>query len=372
MRIERVLHDEWRRRMTAWPDRRILDLFGIDVPIVLAPMAGPGTPELAIAVSEAGGLGSLPCALLSVDQASDAVEKIRAATSRPINLNFFCHVPPPLDEARESAWRARLAPYYREHGLDPGTPVPRSMRNPFDADFCALVERYRPEVVSFHFGLPEQPLLDRVKAIGAKVIASATTVREALWLEAHGCDAIIAQGFEAGGHRGSFLSPDIARQVGTFALVPQVVDAVKVPVIAAGAVADARGIVAALALGASAVQIGTAYLFCPEAKTTAAHRDALKNAADDDTMITNVFTGRPARGIVNRLMLEVGPMSADAPEFPLAGGALAPLVATAGSGGSRDFGTLWSGQAAHLCRELPADELTRRLAADAGARLDRR
>jgi len=355
-----------------WPDRRILDLFGIDVPILLAPMAGPGTPELAIAVSDAGGLGSLPCALLSVGQLREAVEKIRAATPRPLNLNFFCHTPPPFDEARESAWRARLAPYYREQGLDADTAAPASVRVPFDAELCGLVERYRPEVVSFHFGLPEPALLERVKATGAKVAASATTVKEARWLEAHGCDAIIAQGFEAGGHRGMFLSQDVSRQVGTFALVPQVADAVSVPVIAAGAVADARGIVAALALGASAVQIGTAYLFCPEAKVPAAHRDALDSAADEDTMVTNVLTGRPARGIVNRLMREVGPMSPDAPAFPLAAGALAPLVAAAGPAHSRDFVPLWSGQAARLASPQPAGELTRRLAAEALARLSTR
>ncbi|HUR89518.1 MAG TPA: nitronate monooxygenase [Ramlibacter sp.] len=355
--------------MHSWPDRRILDLFRIDLPIVLAPMAGPGTPELAIAVSEAGGLGSLPCALLTIAQAGVALEQIRAATSRPIAVNFFCHVPPEADPVREAAWRARLAPYYREHGVDPAAPAPASNRTPFDAESCALVEAYRPEVVSFHFGLPPQPLLDRVKAAGAKVIATATTVREARWLEAHGCDAIVAQGLEAGGHRGNFLTHDIARQVGTFALVPQMADAVKVPVIAAGAVADARGIVAALALGAAAVQIGTAYLFTPEAKVPAAHRDALKHAADDDTVITNVFTGRPARGIVNRLMLEVGPMSADAPAFPLAAGALAALVAKAGTAGSSEFTSHWSGQAAQLAKELPAGELTALLASEALARL---
>jgi nitronate monooxygenase len=231
------------------------------------------------------------------------------------------------------------------------------------------VEKARPEVVSFHFGLPESALLARVTATGAKIIASATTVAEARWLDEHGVDAIIAMGVEAGGHRGNFLSDDMARQVGIFALVPQMVDAVKVPVIAAGAIADARGIVAALALGASAVQIGTAYLFSPEAKVPAVHREALETAADDNTMVTNVFTGRPARGIINRLMREVGPLSAEAPSFPLAGGALAPLRAKAEASGSGDFTNLWSGQAARLARAMPAGELTRTLAAEALARL---
>ena len=332
-------------------------------------MAGPGTPQLAIAVSEAGGLGSLPCAQLSLNQAREALDIIRQSTSRPINLNFFCHPQPKADPARALAWRARLAPYYVELGLDPEAPVPAAGRRPFDSAYCALVEEYQPQVVSFHFGLPEQALLDRVKATGAKVIASATTVAEARWLEGHGCDAIIAMGLEAGGHRGNFPLKDVARQVGTFALVPQVADAVKVPVIAAGAVADARGIVAAFALGAAAVQIGTSYLFCPEAKVPRVHLQALKTAADDDTMVTNVFTGRPARGIVNRVMVDLGPISSIAPNFPLAGAALVPLRAKSEPAGSSDFMNMWSGQAARLAREIPAGELTKTLAADPLAKL---
>jgi nitronate monooxygenase len=354
--------------MSAWPDRRVLDLFGISVPIIQAPMASATTPQMVIAVSEAGGLGSLPCALLSVEQTREALDLIRRSTPRPINVNFFCHVSPRPDPARALAWRAQLAPYYVEKGLDPEAPVPSPTRAPFVADFCSVVEEYEPEVVSFHFGLPEPALLDRVKATGAKVISSATTVAEARWLEDRGCDAIIAMGLEAGGHRGSFLSPDVSRQIGTFALVPQVVDAVKVPVIAAGGVADARGIVAALALGAAAVQIGTAYLFCPEATIAPVHREALQTAADDETMVTNVFTGRPARGIVNRVMRELGPISPVAPSFPLASGPLIPL-ARSEPGGAPDFMGLWSGQAARLARALPAGELTRTLADQALAKL---
>jgi nitronate monooxygenase len=236
--------------MPAWPDRRILDLFGIELPIIQAPMAGPATPELVIAVIEAGGLGSLPTATLSVDQTRQALERIRQATSGPLNVNFFCHTPAQADPVAQVAWRARLAPYYVELGLDPQPATPAGGRSPFNDDYCALVEQFRPEVVSFHFGLPEPALLARVQATGAKIIASATTVAEARWLEAHGCDAIIAMGLEAGGHRGNFLSADMSTQVGTFALVPQVCDAVSVPVIAAGAISDARGIVAAMALGA--------------------------------------------------------------------------------------------------------------------------
>jgi nitronate monooxygenase len=356
-----------------WPDRRILDLLHIDVPILLAPMAGPGLAELAIGVAEAGGLGSLPTALLSADQVRAEVATFRSRVSgRPINLNFFCHAPPVPDPARDAAWRERMAPYYRELGIDPATPIKPSARAPFDDALCRLVEDVRPEVVSFHFGLPEPALLDRVRTAGAVIVASATTVAEARWLEAHGCDAIIAQGAEAGGHRGVFLARDpiaaCATQPGTLALVPQVVDAVEKPVIAAGGIADGRGIVAALALGAAAVQIGTAYLFCPEAKLPVAHRDALRRATDDGTALTNVFTGRPARGLVNRVMRELGPLTADAPAFPLAGGALAPLKARA----EGDFGPLWAGQAAALGRERPAAELTRALADDALARLARR
>jgi nitronate monooxygenase len=242
--------------MKAWPDRRIMDLFGIELPIILAPMAGPGNAALAIAVSKAGGLGSLPCGLLSVFEIKTALETIRRSTSQPINVNFFCHMPPTSDPGRERAWRALLRPYYLELGLDPEAPPVPPSRKTFDSEACAIVEEFKPEVVSFHFGLPAKDLLGRVKATNARVIASTTMVREAQWLASHGCDAVIAMGFEAGGHRGNFLSEDMARQIGTFALVPQVADAVRVPVIAAGGIADARGIAAALALGASAVQIG--------------------------------------------------------------------------------------------------------------------
>ncbi|HXF53383.1 MAG TPA: nitronate monooxygenase [Hyphomicrobiaceae bacterium] len=348
-----------------WPDRRIIDLVGVEHPIVLAPMAGPGTAELAIAVSEAGGLGSLPCAMFSAEQARREMQLIRQQTSRPFAVGFFCHVPPEPDAAREAKWKARLAPYYRELGLDPAQADGGPNRAPFDEAMCALVEEFKPKVVSFHFGLPDPRLLDRVKAAGAVVISSATTAKEARWLEARGCDAIIAQGYEAGGHRGMFLSEDIATQAGTFALVPQVVDAVSVPVIAAGGIGDARGIAAAFALGAAAAQIGTAYLFCPEAKVSPPHRQALRTASDDSTTLTNVITGRPARIIVNRITREIGPMSPDAPAFPRAADALTPLRAKAEAQGSGDFSPLWAGQAASLGRELTAGELTRRLAADA-------
>ncbi|PJI40175.1 nitronate monooxygenase [Ferrovibrio sp.] len=357
--------------MTAWPDRRILDLFNIELPILQAPMAGASTPQMAIAVSEAGGLGSQPCAMLNLEQTRAALDLIRQATSKPLNVNFFVHQTPPADATEGRVWRDRLAPYYAEWGLTTEVPPPVAGRAPFDETFCQLMEEYRPEVVSFHFGMPEQTLLDRVKAFGAKVIASATTVEEAVWLEQRGCDAIIAMGLEAGGHRGNFLSMDMSQQVGLFALLPQVVDAVKVPVIAAGGISDARGIVAAMALGASAVQIGTAYLLSPEATITPWHRAALKNSPSDATALTNLFTGRPARGIMNRLMREQGPLSPDAPPFPTAGATLAPLRAKTEGTGNSDFSNMWSGQAVRLAQEMPAGELTRKLADEALAKLKR-
>ncbi len=286
-----------------------------------------------------------------------------------MNVNFFCHVPPRPDADRDAAWKDRLAAYYGELGLDASAATAAVNLAPFDKVMCAVVEEHKPEVVSFHFGLPEQALLSRVKASGCLVLSSATTVDEARWLEDHGVDAIIAQGYEAGGHRGMFLTDDTATQPGTFALVPQVVDEVNVPVIAAGGIADGRGIAAAFALGAAGVQIGTAYLFTPESLITDLHRAALRAARDNQTALTNVFSGRPARGLLNRVMREVGPMSDRAPAFPTAGSALVPLKAKAEAAGSSDFSSLWSGQAASLGREIGAGDLTRLLAANAEQRL---
>src|SRR6202165_2897045 len=315
-----------------WPDRRLIDLFKTEFPIVLAPMAGVMDTELVIAAAQGGALGSLPCGMLSVEKAREQVNIIRQRVSAPVNMNFFCHKAVDADPKREAGWKQRLAPYYKELGLDPAVPVNAANRAPFDAAMCELVEELKPEVVSFHFGLPDQALLKRVKAAGCVVISSATIVKEAIWLEENGAEAIIAQGAEAGGHRGMFLTEDIAEQPGTFALVPQVVDAVKVPVIAPA-------------------------------------RSALAQALDDSTVITNVMTGRPARGVANRAMREVGPISPDAPAFPHAATALAPLKAAAEKLGKVDFTNLWAGQAVRMGREMPAAELTRALAGAALARL---
>jgi nitronate monooxygenase len=344
-----------------WPRATLLELFGIDIPIVQAPMAGAQDAALAIAVSSAGGLGSLPCAMLSPAAAREQAASLRAATNRGFAMNFFCHRAPEPDAAIEARWRERLAAYYAELGAGiPDAPFP--MRRPFDEAACGLVEEVGPKVVSFHYGLPREALLSRVKRTGARILSSATTVAEARWLEEHGADAVIAQGSEAGGHRGMFLTDDVAGQVGTFALVPQVVDAVRVPVIAAGGIGDARGIAAAFALGASAVQIGTAYLRTPEARITEFHRRTLASAHEDESALTNVFTGRPARAVMNRLVREIGPISRDAPPFPLAAGAVMPLRARAEAAGSADFSPMLTGQAARLGREMPAGALTRALA----------
>lgn len=337
------------------------ELLGVQRPVIQAPMAGVQDSRLAIEVSNAGGLGSLPCAMLSPEQLAEQLQQLKAGTDRPYNLNFFCHTPPDPDPAREARWRQGLAPYYQEFGVDPEAIPEGPGRAPFSHAIADVVEPYRPPVVSFHFGLPDADLLKRVKGWGARVLSSATTVEEARWLEAHGADAVIAQGLEAGGHRGMFLTDDLTTQVGTLALLPQIVAAVRCPVIAAGGIADARGVRAALALGAVAAQVGTAYLLCPEATTRAIHRDALKSEAARHTALTNLFSGRPARGIVNRVMAELGPISDLPSAFPLATSAIAPLRTAAEARGLADFSPLWSGQNPDGCRETPAAELTRAL-----------
>jgi nitronate monooxygenase len=354
-----------------WPDNRIQKLLGIELPIIQAPMAGVAFFDVVIGVSEAGGLGSLACALLTAEQIIEEVRIIRQKTSRPINLNFFCHESPKADAGREAAWQRLLEPYFKELGLDPTALPLIPARAAFDSVMCDLVVDLRPEVVSFHFGLPEKTLVARVKAIGAKILSTATTVEEARWLEAEGCDAIVAQGVEAGGHRGMFLTDDVSTQIGTFSFVPQAVDSVKVPIVAAGGIADARGIAAAFALGAAGVQIGTAYLLCPEARIGPLYREVLRNEGNH-TVLTNVFTGRPARAIANRMIRETGPMTKLAPDFPIAGGFSVPLRAAAEAKGLIDFTPMWSGQSARFARELSAKELTQRLAEETLAKLKSR
>jgi nitronate monooxygenase len=342
-------------------------LLGIELPIIQAPMAGAQGSALAVAVSNAGGLGSLPCAMLDVDAIRKELTAIRAQTSKPFNVNFFCHTQPEASAGREAAWRAALAPYLAEYGIDASSIPAQAGRQPFGVEVAEVLNEFKPAVVSFQFGLPSSELLARVRRGGARILAAATTVDEARWLEAHGADAVIAQGLDAGGHRGCFLTDDLSTQMGTLALVPQVVQAVRIPVIAAGGIADAKGVAAVMALGAAGVQVGTAYLLCAEATTSAVHRAALKSDAARVTALTNVFTGRPARGIVNRIVREVGPISAAAPPFPLAVSAVAPLRARAESLGSGDFSPLWAGQNTSGCKEISAATLTRELAAFASS-----
>ena len=340
----------------------ITRLFAIDLPVIQAPMAGSQGSALAIAVSNAGGLGSLPCAMLAPDAIRKELFAITAGTSNPYNVNFFVHRDPAPDSAREAAWRKLLAPYYSELGIDQRTIQSAPSRLPFSDHAADVLEEFKPPVVSFHFGLPSKALVARIKGWGTKILSSATTVDEARYLEAHGVDAVIAQGIEAGGHRGIFLSEDLTTQVGTFALVQQIARTVRVPVIAAGGIANANGVKAAMQLGAAGVQVGTAYLLCPEATTSALHRAALASDAAAVTSVTNIFTGRPARGIVNRLMREIGPMCAAAPAFPLAFAAVLPLRQAAEAKGNSDFSPLWAGQNAHGCRAMPAAALTCELA----------
>ncbi len=348
--------------MSAWPNRRLLDLLRLEIPIIQAPMAGSDSVALTRKVSSTGALGSLACALLTGDEIRQAAQAIRDDMARPFNLNFFCHTMTPPDTASRDRWKAFLRPHYDRLALDIDAVSETRLRLPFDDEICDVVEEVLPDVVSFHFGLPAPSLMDRLKKRGIRVLASATSVKEAVWLENRGCDAIIAQGFEAGGHRAMFLEANVAAQVGLFALLPQVVDAVSVPVIAAGGIADARGIVAAFALGASGVQMGTAYLFCREATISPVYRRALEGAVDTGTAITNLFSGRPARSLVNRYLEETGFFSEAAPPFPYAATLVTPLRAASEKSGSPDYMQLWAGQAARLAVALPADELTLKLA----------
>lgn len=316
-------------------------------------MAGAHDAEMPIAVSAAGALGSLPCAMLNAEQIRAETDSIKSATDKPFNLNFFCHSTPADDPEQISRWLKTLEPFYQAEGID-DLPSGGPARKPFDESLCEVVENCKPAVVSFHFGLPAEYLVARVKALGSLIISSATTVNEALWLVEHGCDAVIAQGSEAGGHRGIFLTDDPVRdasaQPGIMALLPDIVEAVDVPVIAAGGIANAQTAHAALNLGASMVQIGTGYLFTREARISALHRQALNTAEAHDTALTNLFSGRPARGLMTKLMREIGPLNEQAAAFPLAGAALTPLKKKAEADGRTDYTSLWAGQAVAAAR----------------------
>ena len=350
--------DAEQRRMVGWPDRRFLDLVGTEHPIIQAPMANVAGVDLCVAAANSGALGSLPCGMITPDQVREQVTEVRSRSKGPINLNFFCHQMPEMADDR--AWRAVLKPYYDRFGVT--EPPAAAMRLPFDDSYCLAVEELRPEVVSFHFGLPDELLLKRVRATGAKIVGCATTVEEAVRLERHGVDAVVAQGFEAGGHAGRFLEGDVRESLALFALLPQLADAVRIPVIAAGAIADGRGIAAAFALGASAVQIGTAYLHCPESFLPDGHKAMLKKRR---TVRTNIYSGGLARAVRGRLIDEIGPIRTEPPPYPLAGAVTLPLFRAAMEQGDFEFLPSLAGQNAALGEPMPAAELTKKLAEDA-------
>ena len=337
------------------------DLFDSELPVIQAPMAGVQGSELALAVAAGGGLGSLPCAMLSAEQIEAELRLMACATDAAINLNFFCHEPLPYNVEQEARWLSALSPHMRNYQIDPQEISSGAARNPFSHDIADTLEPFKPRVISFHFGLPANDLLERVKSWGAKILSSATTVEEAKWLESRGVDAVIAQGLEAGGHRGIFLSDDLTTQLGTFALLPQIVQTVKIPVIAAGGVSTAAAVQAAVALGAAAVQCGTAFLLCDECKTSSIHRAALKSERARHTALTNVFSGRPARSIVNRAVSELGPISPDAMDFPHSATAITAIRQRAEANGIGDYSPLWCGQNADGCAEVPAAEMLQKL-----------
>ncbi len=340
---------------------KLCGILGTQKPFIQAPMAGTDTPDMVVAVTRAGGLGSLACAMLTPAQIHESFSYIRQHTDKTVNLNFFCHRRCEKSARQQAHWKARLLPYYQQLGIDINSVAPAATRVPFDDTFCAVVEELRPGVVSFHFGLPDEQLLRRVKGANNIVMSSATTAQEARWLEQHGCDIVIAQGSEAGGHRGMFLTDDLSSQQKTADLLPEIIAAVSVPVVAAGGICDAQSIQQALRAGAAGVQVGTAYLFCKEARVAPLHRDMLKT--DRPTALTNIFSGRPARGIVNRLMHEVGPMSPDAPDFPHASDYITPLRQASEKAGRVDFMQMWSGDV-RKPHDMDAEALTAFLCAD--------
>lgn len=343
-----------------WPNSELLDLLGVDHPIIQAPMAGATTPALAAAVSNAGGMGSLGCAFMTPERAGEEIAKTMMVTNRSINVNFFVHTPPSDDEAKNAFMKEKVQPYFDALGLGE-MPAVTATNFPFDEAMMEVMLELRPRVVSFHFGLPAQHMVQALKEAGIVILSSATTVREAVILADGGVDAVIAQGWEAGGHRGTFASSMDAARVGTMALVPQIVDAVNVPVIAAGGIGDGRGIAAAFALGAAGVQPGTAFLTTDEAATPAVYRKALLEANDEDTRLTRAFSGRPARGINNRYIEEMAAHDEALPDFPLLNTVTGPLRKASVEAGSPDFVALWSGQAMSLNRTMPAGELLEKL-----------
>lgn len=346
-----------------WPNTRLVRLLGNSHPIIQAPMAGSTTAELAAAVSSAGGIGSMGYAGTSIEQIKEDVTNIRKLTDHPFNLNFFAHDPPKVKPDVIEATRDRLKPFYSEVGL---AEIPTDVSEPlltFTEERLELLLELKPPIVSFHFGLPGSEAVIALKKAGCKIFCSATTVAEAITLEQSGVDVVIAQGWEAGGHRGSFDVYHEDHGVGTLALVPQIVDAVTIPVVAAGGIADGRGIAAAFMLGASGVQMGTAFLSCPEANVSEEHREAIRNATADDTRLTKAFSGRPARARNNRYIESMAIGRDPLPDFPTMYALSEPLRVS--SNEDLDYRFLLYGQAAALNREMPAAELIQTLAKEA-------
>jgi nitronate monooxygenase len=340
-----------------WPRTDLIDLLDIEHPLLQAPMGGESTPEMAIAVGNAGGLGGLGCSYLSNDELSDKVAQIRQGTSAPFNLNFFVHSPPAENPEIYAHTRERIAPFYAELGIED---FPHPLEAPCDTFTQSRLEcllDLRPRVVSFHFGLPDSAMVRALQDVGTLLISSATMVAEARWLNAGGIDAIIAQGWEAGGHRGTFHVSREDFGVGGLALIPQVVDAVDVPVIAAGGIGDGRGIAAAMVLGASGVQLGSAFLSCPEANISDAYRAALQNTSDDDTRLSAAFSGRPARAMNNRYIEAMAQSHHPLPDYPTMYSFSDALSLAGEKTGNSGFEFYLWGQAAALNRERSTADL---------------
>jgi len=342
-----------------WPDKRLCELLQIEHPIIQAPMAGSSTIAMAAAAANAGCMGSHGCAMMTPEVYKDTFDQTRTLTNGALNMNFFCHKAPDIDVQKATFAQEKLTPFYDEFGLG-DVPEVKPTHFPFGETMMEAVLASRPNVVSFHFGLPPQQIIERFKKEGLIILSSATTQAEAKDLERRGVDAIIAQGWEAGGHHGFYLKDNTA-SIGTMALVPQLVDVVDVPVIAAGGIADGRGIAAALALGAAGVQIGTAFLTTDESGVPAPHRASLLASDGSNTNLTKVFSGRPARGIQNRYMDEMAAVENELPDFPLMNTLTGSLRKASAAANKPDFASQWSGQGVALNREGSVGDLIERL-----------
>ncbi|VVP79617.1 Nitronate monooxygenase [Pseudomonas fluorescens] len=345
----------------------LLSLLNIALPIIQSPMVGVSTPKLAVAVSNAGGLGSIGIGASNVEQARAMLRETAALTDKPFNVNVFCHAPAVQDSVRESQWLDFLATFFAEFDAA----APTSLREIYtsfveDAGMLQMLVEEKPAVVSFHFGLPPQSAIDALKDAGIVLLCSVTNLAEAQQAERAGVHALVAQGYEAGGHRGVFDARQDS-EMGTFALVRVLSEACRLPVIAAGGIMDGAGIKAVMQLGASAAQLGTAFILCPESSASVAYRDALKGPRAHQTRVTSVISGRPARGMVNRNFTSLEANAPALPDYPIAYDANKALNAAAAAKANSDFAVQWAGQGAPLAREMPAAALVKLLAAEMNA-----